>query len=106
MSPRIDHREIISLYREGMLQREVADHLGCHVTWIGRVLRRNGIRSSFDPSHKRKHPNTPYQVSEIRAVVNLKGKKSASQIAAQLGLSRNAVIGIWNRHAPRAQVSQ
>jgi len=43
----------------------------------------------------------PHSAELVAAVVGAKGRKTASVLAAETGLTRNAIIGIWGRHALR-----
>ena len=41
----------------------------------------------------------------IRKVCAAKGRKTARQLADELGVTRNTVIGIWDRHHDRPQTA-
>lgn len=108
---RIDPDEVERLARANLTYIAISKRLLCTPARVSQIAISRGIRRQTVPptpglaKHRRRHKG-PHRKATIKAALADKGIRSANAIALELGLSRNAVIGIWNRHAPRAQVSQ
>src|ERR1700748_3213204 len=87
--------------RPDMKLGDVANFFGCHYDTVRKILRtagcaprRRGPRPGVEQA-----PRPHHRASTVNAVLRHKGKLSATAIAAKMGLTRGAVIGIWHRHA-------
>lgn len=83
MRSKLDDEEILKLYGEGLLHREIAERLGCSTCTITQHLNRLGVRT--------------YTVDKAQVEsMHLAGMEDA-EIAAKLGCSRSNVTICLNR---------
>lgn len=80
--------------RKGRRYIDIAIEVGCSPCLPSYVGRRIGI--------KRQEPRPRHDEQIIAEITRLKGVRSAAEIGREFQLSRNAVIGIWHRHAKAA----
>lgn len=90
-NPERDAR-VLALHNLGLDQPTIAERLGLTDSGVGSVLKRLGVRSKSGP--RRQWSEERFELAKAKWIEGL----SASAIARQLGVSKNAVIGQMTRH--------
>lgn len=85
-----------ALLADGFDSGTIASHMGVTIESVRRAVTRYKLRRNAGSRRGRKH--TDETIDRVLAL--RKQGLSASAIAGQMGLSRNAVVGIWHRSAP------
>lgn len=98
-----DYKMVAALYRAGASYAQISKATGIPQGSIGYAVRGQNVplkrqAGEVSPIDANGYHSPVYSADTINKICSLRGTKSASAIANELGLaSRCVVIGIWNR---------
>ena len=102
---RITVSEALARMAAGESPRRVAKDAGCSGNWMWRIAREHGVNNRArrpaasplaDPEAAiRAMTKSEKPITLVRRLVLARGVKTAAKLAAETGITRNVVLGVW-----------